>query len=59
MPFQSKAQIGFMFAQHPKIAKRWSKEYGTPKNMPMRKQSKKGRKVFITKGKNVKNKKGR
>ena len=32
MPFTSKAQQGFMFANHPKIAKRWAKE--TPKKGP-------------------------
>lgn len=30
MPFESKAQRGFMFAKHPEIAKRWAKE--TPKD---------------------------
>ena len=30
MPFTSKAQKKFMFAKHPKIAKRFAKE--TPKN---------------------------
>jgi hypothetical protein len=29
MPFKSKAQMRFMFARHPKIAKRWAKKYGT------------------------------
>lgn len=31
MPFKSKKQMKFMFAKHPKIAKRWAKKYGTPK----------------------------
>jgi hypothetical protein len=26
MPFKSKAQQRFMFAKHPKIAKRWAKK---------------------------------
>lgn len=26
MPFRSKAQARFLYAKHPKIAKRWSKE---------------------------------
>jgi hypothetical protein len=30
MPFRSQAQRKFMFARHPKIAKRWAKH--TPKN---------------------------
>jgi hypothetical protein len=36
MPFKSKAQMRYMFANHPEIAKRWSKEYKTPKNLPER-----------------------
>ena len=52
MPFQSKAQMKYMFAKHPKIAKRWADKYGVPKNMPMHK----GREVYITKGENAKNK---
>ena len=34
MPFQSKAQQGYMFAKQPKIAKRWADKYGVPKNLP-------------------------
>ena len=34
MPFKSKAQQGYMFAKHPKIAKRWAKKYGMPKDLP-------------------------
>lgn len=29
MPFQSAAQRRFMYSQHPEIAKRWSKKYGS------------------------------
>lgn len=29
MPFRSGKQRRFMFAKHPKIAKRWAKKYGT------------------------------
>lgn len=29
MPFRSEKQRRFMFARHPKIAKRWAKKYGT------------------------------
>jgi hypothetical protein len=29
MPFRSVKQRKFMFANHPKIAKRWAKKYGT------------------------------
>ena len=37
MPFQSKAQQGFMFAKHPKIAKRWAKETPDMKDLPEKK----------------------
>jgi hypothetical protein len=33
MPFQSRAQMRYMFARHPEIAKRWAKEYGVPKGL--------------------------
>ena len=29
MPFRSKAQRKYLYAKHPKIAKRWAKKYGT------------------------------
>lgn len=29
MPFKSAKQRRYMFAKHPKIAKRWAKKYGT------------------------------
>lgn len=29
MPFKSKKQRAYMFAKHPKIAKKWAKKYGT------------------------------
>ncbi len=29
MPFKSDKQRSFMYANHPEIAKRWSKEYGS------------------------------
>ena len=28
MPFRSAKQRGYMFANHPKIAKRWAHKYG-------------------------------
>lgn len=34
MPFKSKAQQRFMFAQHPGIAKRWAKETLSIKKLP-------------------------
>jgi len=42
MPFKSKAQMRYMFWQHPRIAKRWVREYGVPKKLPER--VRKGRK---------------
>lgn len=42
MPFKSKAQVGYMFANHPKLAKKWADKYGMPKDMP--KKKKKGKK---------------
>jgi len=34
VPFKSKAQQGFMFTRHPKIAKKWVDKYGVSKNLP-------------------------
>lgn len=34
MPYKSKAQLRFMHAKHPAIAKRWDKEYGPPGDIP-------------------------
>lgn len=36
MPFKSVAQQGFMFANHPEIAKRWAAEYPSQGKLPMR-----------------------
>lgn len=38
MPFKSEAQRRFMYAKHPKIAKRWADKYGTPKHLPKHKR---------------------
>jgi hypothetical protein len=45
MPFQSQAQRRFMYAQHPEIAARWSKETLKIKRLPekVKKKGKKGR----------------
>ena len=43
MPFKSKAQQGFMFAKHPRIAKRWAKETPSMKSLPAKKTSSKKR----------------
>lgn len=40
MPFKSKAQQGFMFSQHPEIAKRWAKETPNIKNLPAKAKAK-------------------
>jgi hypothetical protein len=49
MPFSSKAQMGYMFANHPDIAKRWQKEapvdYG---KLPERKTASKGTKKLLS-----------
>lgn len=37
MPFKSEAQRKFMYAKHPKIAKRWTKEYGPQHDLPKKK----------------------
>lgn len=42
MPFESKAQQRYMFAQHPRIAKRWAKETPDMKNLPEKAMDKKG-----------------
>jgi hypothetical protein len=44
MPFKSKAQQGFMFAKHPKIAKRWAKETPRMASLPKKAKKKGGRK---------------
>lgn len=36
-PFRSKAQMRYMYARHPKTAKRWKKKYGVPKGLPEKK----------------------
>lgn len=39
MPFRSNKQRRFMFAKHPRIARRWAKRYGT-KPQPKKKGKK-------------------
>jgi hypothetical protein len=34
VPFQSEAQRRFMYAKHPEIAKRWSREYPEQGKLP-------------------------
>lgn len=34
MPFESRAQQGYMFAKMPEIAKRWAKETPNMKSLP-------------------------
>jgi len=38
MPFRSQAQHKYLWAKHPKLAKRWAHKYGTPKNLPKHKK---------------------
>lgn len=40
MPFRSRAQMRYMFAKHPRIAKEWADKYGVPKNLPKKKKKK-------------------
>lgn len=41
MPFKSKAQVRFMFAKHPRIAKRWAAKTKSIKRLPQRVKRKK------------------
>jgi hypothetical protein len=50
MPFKSKAQMKFMYAKHPKIAKRWEDKYGISKKIPKKMI------ISIYKGKKIKKK---
>lgn len=45
MPFKSKAQQGFMFANMPKTAKKWAKETPNMKSLPKKAKKKAGRKA--------------
>lgn len=40
MPFKSKAQQGFMFANMPKTAKKWAKETPNMKSLPKKAKTK-------------------
>jgi hypothetical protein len=40
MPFKSKAQARYLFAKHPKLARKWAKKYGGYKSKPERVKSK-------------------
>lgn len=40
MPFKSKAQMRWMFANHPKMAKKWAKHTKNAKNLPDKKRRK-------------------
>jgi len=41
MPFKSEAQRRYLWMEHPEVAKRWAKKYGTPRNLPYHKGEKK------------------
>lgn len=48
VPFKSRAQQGFLYANEPEVAKSWEAKYGIPKGLPKhvkRKPKKKVRKV--------------
>jgi hypothetical protein len=38
MPFASKAQARWMFANHPRMAKKWAKETKSMKRLPERRR---------------------
>ena len=42
MPFKSRAQEKFLWARHPKIARRWADKYGSYKQYQHKKYKKKG-----------------
>lgn len=44
MPFKSKAQQKFMFAQHPRMARRWADETPDIKRLPKKVRKPKGKK---------------
>lgn len=41
MPFKSKAQMRYMFSQHPEMAKEWAEHTPKNKKLPNRKNGKK------------------
>lgn len=43
MPYKSKRQVRYMHKFHPKIAARWDKKYGVPKNLPEKVRKRKRR----------------
>ena len=45
MPLKSKAQARFLFATHPRIAKRWAKHTKSIKKLPARKRKMKHQKM--------------
>lgn len=49
MPFESEAQRRFMYAKHPGIARKWSKEYPDQGKLPEHKGDKKPTKVGVKK----------
>jgi len=34
MPFKSRAQLRYLFAKHPELAKEWLERYGVSPNLP-------------------------
>jgi len=43
-PFKSKAQMRYLFANEPALAKRWADKYGVPKKLPKHIKKKKKKK---------------
>lgn len=48
MPFRSEAQKGWMFANHPDMAKRWATHAPDMKNLPEHVGTKKSKRGFKT-----------
>lgn len=44
MPFKSRQQIKWMYANKPKLAAKWEDKYGIPKKLPDELKQKRGRK---------------
>jgi len=41
MPFKSKAQVKYLYAKHPDIAKKWRNQFGISSQLPNRVKKKK------------------
>jgi len=48
MPFKSEAQRRYMYAKHPKVAKRWADKYGADGSLPEKVKKNKGRRRIVS-----------